>query len=108
MLPNLPRGAEVLIVRLRSLGDIVLETPVIAALHDWRSDLRIFVLTEERFAAVLEGNPAITGMVFSRGFIETAAALRKRRIPIVFNQHGGPRSALLTAASGAPGRLPEQ
>ena len=44
-------------VRLRSLGDIVLETPAIAALHAWRPDLRIFVLIEKRFAAALEGNP---------------------------------------------------
>jgi heptosyltransferase III len=105
LLPNLPRDAEILVARLRSLGDIVLETPAIAALHDWRPDLRIFALIEERFAAALEGNPCLAGMVFSRGFAETTAALRQRRLPILFNQHGGPRSALLTAASGAKVRV---
>jgi heptosyltransferase III len=44
-------------------------------------------------------------LFFSRGFAETAAALRQRRFPMVFNHHGGPRSALLTAASGATARV---
>jgi len=101
LLPGLPAGAEILVVRQRSLGDIVLETPAIAALHDWRSDLRIYMLVEAQFAAVLEGNPAISGLIFSRGLVETALALRRRRFAAVFNQHGGPRSAVLTAASGS-------
>ena len=92
-------------MRLRSLGDIVLETPAIAALHAWRPDLRICVLVEPRFAAALEGNPAIAEVLFSRGLCETARELRRRRFPVAFNQHGGPRSALLMAASGSPVRV---
>ena len=105
LLPGLAPGAEILLVRLRSLGDIVLETPAIAALHCWRPDLRICVLVEPRFAAVLEGHPAVAEQLFSGGFAGTALALRRRRFPVVFNQHGGPRSALLTAASGSPLRI---
>jgi heptosyltransferase-3 len=105
LLPDLPHGAEILIVRPRSLGDIVLETPAIAALHDWRPDLRISVLVEARFAAALEGNPGITNIIFSRGFVETTRDLRRRRFAAVFNQHGGPTSAFLTAASGSPLRV---
>ena len=105
LLPSLPRGAEILIVRLRSLGDIVLETPAIAALHSWRPDLRICVLVEPWCAAALEGNPAVSEQILSRGFVETARELRRHKFPIVFNQHGGPRSALLTAASASPVRV---
>lgn len=105
MLPGLPAGAEILILRLRSLGDLVLETPAMAALHAWRPDLRIFMLVEKRFAAALEGNPAISGLLFAQGFFQTAAQIRAREFRMVFNQHGGPRSALLTAASGAPVRV---
>jgi ADP-heptose:LPS heptosyltransferase len=101
----LPHGAEILIIRLRSLGDLVLETPAIAALHSWRPDLRISVLVEPRFAPVLEGNPAIAELIFSRGLGETALDLLRRKFPIVFNQHGGPRSAMLTGASGSPSRV---
>lgn len=105
LLPGLPQGAEILIIRLRSLGDLVLETSAIAALHQWRRDLRIVVLAEKRFEAVFEGNPAIAGLLFSGEFLATAGQIRRRRFPIAFNQHGGPRSALLTAASGAALRV---
>jgi lipopolysaccharide heptosyltransferase III len=105
VLPSLPQGAEILIVRPRSLGDIVLETPAITALHAWRPDLRIFLLIEERFVAALAGNPAVAGFIFSRGFLETSRDMRRRNLAVVFNQHGGPRSVLLTAASGAPWRV---
>lgn len=105
MLPDLPQGAEVLVARLRSLGDIVLETPAIAALHAWRPDLRICVLVEPRFQGALEGNPAVAELLFSDRFAATVARLRRRRFPILYNQHGGPRSALLTAASGSPRRV---
>ena len=105
LLPALPQGAEILLIRLRSLGDLVLETPAIAALHSWRPDLRINVLVEPRFAPVLEGNPAIAELIFSRGLGETALDLLRRKFPVVFNQHGGPRSAMLTGASGSPLRV---
>jgi heptosyltransferase-3 len=105
LLPALPQGAEILIIRLRSLGDLVLETPAIAALHSWRPDLRISVLVEPRFAPVLEGNPAIAELIFSRGLGETALDLLRRKFPIAFNQHGGPRSAMLTGASASPLRV---
>ncbi len=101
----MPQGAEILIIRLRSMGDLVLETPAIAALHAWRPDLRISVLVEPRFAPVLEGNPAVAELIFSRGLGETALDLLRRKFPIVFNQHGGPRSAMLTGASGSPSRV---
>lgn len=105
LLLHLPRGADVLVARLRSLGDIVLETPALAALHAWRPDLRICILIEPRFAPALEGNPAIAETIFSGDFPATAAALRRRHFPIAFNQHGGPRSALLLAVSGSPVRV---
>jgi heptosyltransferase-3 len=104
-LPELPRGAEVLLIRLRSLGDLVLETPAIRALHDWRPDLRISVLAEERFAAVFEGNPAISEVIHPQSLLATTSELRRRRFPIVFNQHGGPTSALITGGSGAGRRV---
>lgn len=105
LLPALPRGAEILIIRLRSLGDLVLETPSIAALYAWRPDLRISVLVEPRFAPVLEANPAIAELLLSRGLGETALELLRRKFPVVFNQHGGPRSAMLTGASRAAARV---
>lgn len=105
LLADLPQRSKILIVRLRSLGDLVLETPAIAALHRWRPDLQISVLAEPRFAPVFEGNPAISEVIPSSEFLEVARELRRRNFSAAYNQHGGPRSALLTAASGAKTRV---
>lgn len=105
LLPGMPPGAEILIIRLRSLGDVVLLTPALAALHAWRPDLRLSVLVASEWRAVLEGNPAVSEILIAREIAPTALALRRKRFPIVFNQHGGPRSAFLTAASGAAARV---
>ncbi len=105
ILPGLPHGAEVLLIRFRSLGDLVLETPAIRALHEWRPDLKIVALAEERFAAVFEGNPAVSEVIYPRGLLGTSLALRRRGFPVAFNQHGGPRSAMITGLSGARWRV---
>jgi ADP-heptose:LPS heptosyltransferase len=105
LLAALPRGARVLIIRLRPLGDMVLLTPALAALHSWRPDLRLTVLAEPSVAPVLEGNPAVAEILLHRQFASTVAAIRQRHFPIVFNQHAGPTSALLTCLSGAPVRV---
>ncbi|MFZ0639028.1 MAG: glycosyltransferase family 9 protein [Candidatus Acidiferrales bacterium] len=105
LLKDLPEGAEVLIIRLRSLGDVVLLTPALSAVHAWRPDLRLSVLVEAFCAPVLEGNPAVAEVLVMGGFFPTAAKLRRRHFPVVYNQHAGPTSALLTAAIGAPKRV---
>jgi heptosyltransferase-3 len=105
LLPALPKDSEILVIRLRSMGDLVLETPAIAALKTWRPDLQISILVEPRFYSVLEGNPAITEIISSGGLGATSLLLRRRKFPIVFNQHGGPRSAILTGASGSRCRV---
>jgi heptosyltransferase-3 len=105
LLPDLPRGASILITRLRSLGDLILETPAIAAVHAWRPDIRIFILVEGRFAPVFENNPAVSAVVTMSGLGDTARMLRRERFPIAYNQHGGPSSAILTALCGAPARV---
>jgi ADP-heptose:LPS heptosyltransferase len=105
LLPNLPRNANVLIVRLRSIGDVVLTLPALQALHEWRPDLRIHMLVEPLSAPLLEGHPAIKEVIDLRKFWETVRLLRRRDFSIAFNMHGGPTSAFLTRLSGAPVRV---
>ena len=105
ILPGLPQGARVAILRLRSLGDMVMLTPALAALHAWRPDLRLTVVSEPVFAPVLECNPAVTEILLHRSFLETLKQLRQRQFSVLFNQHAGPTSALLTALSRAPVRV---
>ncbi len=105
LLSSLPEGAPVLIVRLRSLGDVVLLTPALSALHAWRPDLRLCVLVEPFCAPLLEGNPAVAELLLMKSFLAAARDLRHRHFPVVYNQHAGPSSALLVAAVGAPQRV---
>jgi ADP-heptose:LPS heptosyltransferase len=80
-------------------------TPAVAALHAWRPDLCLAVVVEPPYVAILEGNPAVSDVIPFESFLSCAAGLRKRKFPVVFNQHGGPTSALLSAAIGAPVRV---
>ena len=105
LLPSLPQGASVLIIRLRSLGDVVLLTPALSALHSWRSDLRLCVLVEPFCAPLLEGNPAVSEILLAKTFLASTAELRRRHFPVVYNQHAGPTSALLVAFIGVPQRV---
>jgi len=105
LLPSLPSGANVLFIRLRSIGDVVLTLPALQALHEWRPDLRIHMLVEPLCAPLVEGHPAIAEVIVLRKFWDTVRQVRQRHFPIVFNMHGGPTSAFLTRLSGAPVRV---
>jgi heptosyltransferase-3 len=99
ILEQLPEGARVSIVRLRSLGDCVLTTPALALLKQARSDLQIGVVVAERFRAVFEGSPAVTGIL-----APTWKAVRNWNSSLCVNLHGGTQSQLMTALSGAKWR----
>ncbi|HNY38973.1 MAG TPA: glycosyltransferase family 9 protein [Bryobacteraceae bacterium] len=96
VLDELPPGARVLLIRLRSLGDCVLTTPALALLHAHRPDLHIGVMVESRFAAIYDGNPAVHEILPPSSFL---AWQFKPRLTI--NLHGGPASARMTFASRA-------
>ena len=105
LLSDLPRGANVLVVRLRSIGDVVLTIPALQALHDWRPDLKIHIVIEPLCVPLVEGHPAISEVIVLRKFWVTVRQLRRRHFAIAFNMHGGPTSAFLTRLSGAPVRV---
>lgn len=92
VLEQLPEGAKVGIIRLRSLGDCVLTTPAIHLLKSFRPDLKIAVVVEDRFAAVFRGNPDVDAV-----FSPAAGELTFWGPKLVINFHGGSRSVWLTA-----------
>jgi heptosyltransferase III len=96
VLDSVGQGAHVVIVRLRSLGDCVLTTPAIHILKSSRPDLQISVVVEDRFAAVFDDNPDIATVL-----PPAVKGVAFRRPELCINFHGGSRSLVLTAASGA-------
>lgn len=115
ILPKLPPGAKILFVRLRSLGDTLLTTPLFTALREWRPDLQLDVAVETPNDGVLLGNPHLREIISisqsRRGpqellnRIKTVRCLRKEQYHCCINLHGGSTSAWLTALSGAPIRI---
>jgi len=114
LLPDLPAGARILVLRLRSIGDIILLTPALRLLHEWRPDLRTSVMVESRFRELLEDNPAVeeilvpgkgpaTGHLLSR--LAAIRRLRRCRFSLCVNLHGGPSTRLFTRWSGVRWRV---
>jgi predicted lipopolysaccharide heptosyltransferase III len=112
LLPGLPSGARILLIRLRRLGDTVLSTPLYTALKNWRPDLRLTVLVETPNDEVLRNNPDLENVItiptLRKGVLGKFAArwnlrgqIRAARFDCCINLHEGPTSAWLTALSGA-------
>lgn len=99
VLEQLPLGAHVCVIRLRSLGDCVLTTPALALLNQWRPDLKVGVSVEERFAPVLAGSEVITTLI-----PPSWLSVRRWKPQLCVNLHGGTRSQWMTALSGAKWR----
>jgi ADP-heptose:LPS heptosyltransferase len=105
---------QVLIVRLRQIGDVVFTTPAIRALRLRFPHAHLAYLVEPAAAAVLHGNPNLDEVIVAprargvRGLaadVRLMAGLRARRFDLVIDFHGGPRASLLTWASGAAQRI---
>jgi lipopolysaccharide heptosyltransferase II len=105
---------NILLVRLRLIGDVVFTTPIIRALRRQIPDARLTYLVEPAAAPVLQNNPHLDALIVAprrRGLgrvmddIAIARDLRRRRFDIAIDLHGGPRSSWLTWASGAPRRI---
>ena len=106
-LAELSENAVVVVIRLRSLGDTVLTTPALSLLKRARPDLRIAMVVERPFDALLTGNPDIWSVlpvnekVGGTGLFGAIRQIRKLRPELCLNLHGGATSAWLTVFSGA-------
>jgi len=100
-----PIRGRILAIRPRALGDVVLVTPALRALRRGHPEASLEVLTEARYAPLLEGLAGIervwtlerTGAATTR----LIAALRARRFDLAVDFFGNPRTALITALCGA-------
>lgn len=105
---------NILLIRLRLIGDVVFTTPIIRALRRRFPDARLSYLVESHAASVVSGNPHLDEVIVvprSRGLqrvvedVRLALELRRRRFDLVIDMHSGPRSGWLTLATGAPRRI---
>lgn len=83
---------KILIIRLSSIGDIVLTTPIIRALYNKFPDKEIHFLLKENFKDVLSNNPYITKIHYYQGKQLTIDALRKENFSFVVDLQKNHRS----------------
>ncbi len=67
------KGKKFLLIRLSSIGEIVLATPVIRCLKNQVADAEVHFLTEKEFKPVIEHNPYIDKLHLLEGRIEQLA-----------------------------------
>ena len=94
---------NVFVVRLSSLGDVILTTPVFEYLKEARTSCRVSVLVKRAFAPVFEGNPFIDEVLLfeDRGLFGWAREIRRRRFDVFLDLHDTIRSRLWGWSSGA-------
>ena len=101
---------NILIIKLRYIGDVLLATPTIRAIKAARSDAQVTMMVNRGTEEVLRGNPDLDEiMVLDRVSLAAQwrliAKLRRRRFDTVIDLTDGDRSAFLSWISGASVRI---
>jgi heptosyltransferase-1 len=102
---------KVLLIRLRRIGDVVMTTPAITALHEGFPSARISYVVEMPFRDLIEGNPYVDRTIVLprplgvKHFLKTVRRIRKERFDAAIDFHGGPTASLLTLFSGAKKKI---
>jgi heptosyltransferase-2 len=101
---------KVLVIRLSSLGDVVLTTPALDSLRKSRPEAFVSYLSKPGTAALLQGHPSLNEAwpMDTRGeykglggILRMAARIRGAKFDAVLDLHGNLRSRVLSALSGA-------
>src|SRR5580765_703051 len=96
---------NILLVRLRLIGDVVFTTPAIRAIRRHFPDSRISYVVEEEAAPIVRGNPHLDEVIVAtsprapgrlRADLVLIQKLRAARYDLAIDFHGGPRSSLFT------------
>lgn len=93
---------RILVLRLSSLGDIILTAPVYKNLRRKWPDARIAVMVKPQFAAALRGHPDISEIIPFRGLISAVLEARKGGYTHLLDLHNNPRTRIISAFSAIP------
>ena len=98
-------SAPVVAVRLRALGDLTLCTAALHSLAEGHPGREVHVVTESRFAPLLEGQPQIARVWpverTNLSTLRVVLALRSLRPAVAVDFFGNSRSAVIARLSGA-------
>ncbi|MEE8303473.1 MAG: glycosyltransferase family 9 protein [Candidatus Tectomicrobia bacterium] len=106
--PDLKTLRRILVIRLSSLGDILLTTPVLRLLRVHCPQVRIEFLVKAAYQDVLRAHPCVDRLILfhdSQSMWQTLHALRQTRYDVVLDLHRTLRSRLLYSGLSAPTKL---
>ena len=93
---------KILVIRLSSLGDVVLTGPVYKNLKAHWPDARVCVLVKPQFATVLVGHPGVDEVIPFAGLGDALRKIRAGGFTHLLDLHGNLRSRLIRVLSGVP------
>jgi heptosyltransferase-2 len=96
---------RVLVIRLSSLGDIVLLSPVFKNIKAAWPDAQITLLVKKQFANALSGHPDIDQIMTFKGFRATLKEIRAGGFNYLLDMHSTVRTILLGLFSGIHNRV---
>jgi ADP-heptose:LPS heptosyltransferase len=101
---------NILLVRLREIGDVVFTTPALRAVRQRFPDAHIAYLVEPLAAPIVASNPHLDELIIApraslAADVRLGLRLRARRFDLAVDFHGGPRASLLVWLSRAPRRI---
>ncbi|HEX3072286.1 MAG TPA: glycosyltransferase family 9 protein, partial [Ignavibacteriales bacterium] len=102
MPPDISQANKILIIRLSSLGDILLTTPLARTLKERYPRAEIHFLLKKQYAETYKRNPHIAKLLYYEDTNEFAESLRKENYDLVVDLHGVLRSRRLVSKLGKP------
>src|SRR5262249_60280637 len=112
--PESPPGPSLLVPQTSFLGDVVLTTPLIAALRQRLRPRRLAILVRPDAASLLDGHPDIDDILVDDkrgatrgvgGVVRMARRLRRARFDLSVSPHRSLRTAIVLAAARIPRRI---
>jgi len=93
---------KILIIRLSSIGDIVLSTPLLRCLKNKYPSAQIDFLVKKRYSEILSVNPYISNLIFfENNIFELVGKLKKEKYDFILDIHNNFRTFLLSLFFGA-------
>ncbi|MBI5573050.1 MAG: lipopolysaccharide heptosyltransferase II [Elusimicrobia bacterium] len=91
-----------MIIRLSSIGDIVLATPLLRCLRKKYPSAQIDFIIKKKYSEILSANPYISNLIlFDGDLLKFAKKIRNEKYDFILDIHNNSRSFLLTLFSGA-------
>lgn len=95
---------HILVIRMSSLGDIILTAPVLRNIRNRWPAARVTMLVKPQFAAAVRNSPFVGEVIPFRNFYDALVKIRNGQYDILLDLHANFRSLLLSSLSGIPVR----